>query len=261
MRRTRRDSNLRALFLCVLSVVGTSGCNSEIPIYDFKVAATYPHDEKAYSQGLLYSDGALYESTGRRGTSTVRRVDLETGRVQGSVPLPVSLFGEGLALHDGELFQLTWHAGIVHVFDLETLEVLRQHHYEGEGWGLTSNGEHLIMSDGTDVLQFRDPTTFAEVRRIHVRYDGDRRLPDLNELEYIEGEIWANVWKKDYLVRIDPKDGKVVGWVDLEGLFDTSKLDDDEAVLNGIAWDPAGKRVFVTGKLWPKVFEIELVPR
>ena len=247
------------LLLALLSAV--PACSSEIPapIEGYRVVKSYDHDPRAYCQGLLFHEGKFYESSGQWGLSNVRRADLASGRVELQKDLPTNFFAEGLALHDGELFQLTWKAGIVRVLDLETLEVKRTHRYTGEGWGITSNGEHLITSDGTDAITFRDPATFEAVRTIKVSA-ADTVIPTLNELEWIEGEIWANVWKREYLVRIDPKTGSLTGWVDLRGLFDADSIANPDSVLNGIAYDPKGKRIFVTGKLWPQLFEIEVVP-
>ena len=249
----------RALLLVTL--IAASACGSKgILIQGHRVVATYDHDPRAYCQGLLFADGALYESTGRIGTSSVRRVALATGKVEKRIDLPGSLFGEGLALHGEELFQLTWKAGDVHVFDRKTFKVTRNMHYDGEGWGLTSDGTHLIMSNGSSILSVRDPQTFDEVRRIRVTALG-KSVSDLNELEFVEGEIWANVWQLDHIARIDPKTGNVLGWIDLTGIFDHQSISDTDAVLNGIAYDEKTKRIFVTGKLWPKLFEIEVIDR
>ena len=253
----RKRLALLPLAAVVLGPSWTS-CSSQVPVYDHRVVNTYPHDPGAYSQGLLFHEGRLYESTGRNGTSGIRRVVLETGEVEQKKDLPYTLFGEGLALHEGELFQLTWTSGVANVFDLETFKVLRNHSYLGEGWGLTSTGKHLVMSDGTEILRVLDPETFEEVRRVKVELP---RGQQLNELEWIDGEIWANVWKQDYLARIDLDTGAVTGWVDMAGIFDTSVLPDPEAVLNGIAYDAATGRIFVTGKLWPTLFEIEVTKR
>ena len=231
-----------------------------LPMYDHTVIARFPHDAEAYSQGLLFHGGSLYESTGRYETSSVRKVAVETGEVLMRHDLPSTLFGEGLALHDGRLYQLTWTSGLARVYSLEDLALVEQLNYDGEGWGLTSDGTHLILSDGTDLLRFMDPKTFEEVRRIRVRVD-NQPVEYLNELEWVDGEIWANVWKADYIARIDPGDGKLLGWIDLTGLFDYTSLPDAEAVLNGIAHDPESGRVFVTGKLWPWLFEIRISRR
>jgi glutamine cyclotransferase len=226
----------------------------------YRVVHEYPHDGAAYCQGLVYDDGVLHESTGRRGDSTVRTVELETGKVLRKTDLPAHYFGEGLALVGDRLIQLTWEEGIARIYERATLKAIDQLQYQGEGWGLTFDGTNLVMSDGSATLAFRDPKTFKEVRRVTVRMKG-APLQELNELEMVEGEIWANIWKKDYIVRIDPATGEVVGVVDLSGIFDRHKIDDEDAVLNGIAYDPKGKRLFVTGKLWPKLFEIEVVAK
>ena len=233
---------------------------SGLPMYDHTVVSRFPHDPAAYSQGLLFHDGAIYESTGRYGTSAVRRIAVESGEELLRSDLPTTLFGEGLALHDGRLYQLTWTSGIARVYSVEDLALVDQLNYDGEGWGLTSDGTHLILSDGTDLLRFVDPKTFEEVRRVRVRAE-DQPAQYLNELEWVDGEIWANVWKADFIARIDPESGEVVGWIDMRGLFDYTSLPDPEAVLNGIAYDSASKRIFVTGKLWPWLFEIKISRR
>ena len=241
-------------------VAGLSSCTPRVLGYE--IVETYPHDGTAYTQGLLWHDGRLFESTGRNGFSSLRRVVLETGKVEQKVDLPPRYFGEGLALHGGRLYQLTWRAGECRVYDAATLELQRTFTYEGEGWGIASDGERLIVSDGSDLLSFRDPETFEELRRIRVR-DGDKKLRDINELEYIPkgeyaGELWANVWKSTALARIEPETGKLIGWIDLTGIYDPSGIQDPDAVLNGIAFDPQKERVFVTGKLWPKLFWIKV---
>lgn len=227
-------------------------------VQGFRVVQAYAHDPEAYCQGLVFDDGVLHESTGQYGTSSVRTVELETGRVLRRTELPEHLFGEGLAQVGERLIQLTWKGGVARQYERATLKPFDQFEYEGEGWGLTFDGRHLIMSDGSEMLVFRDPATFKEVRRVRVLAKG-APVFNLNELEMVGDELWANVWKKDHLVRIDPKSGEVLGYVDLKGLFDHSAVPDEDAVLNGIAYDPASKRLFVTGKLWPKLFEIEVV--
>jgi glutamine cyclotransferase len=226
----------------------------------FRVVRAYPHDPEAYTQGLVFDGGLLHESTGQRGHSSVRTVELETGRVVRESKLPSRYFGEGLALVGERLVQLTWQEGLAPIYERATLKAVDQFEYDGEGWGLAFDGKHLVMSDGSDVLVFRDPATFKEVRRVRVRAKG-QPIEMLNELEIVDGEVWANVWKQDYLVRIDPKTGEVLGFVDLAGLFDHGSIPDEDAVLNGIAYDPGAKRLFVTGKLWPKLFEIEVVAK
>jgi len=226
----------------------------------YEVVATYPHDPEAYTQGLIFDDGVLHESTGQRGHSSVRTVELETGKVQMKTDLAPRFFGEGLAQVGDKLIQLTWEEGVARVYDRATLKPLNEFPYEGEGWGLVYDGKYLIHSDGSEVLVFRDPETFKEVRRVRVLSKG-APLMEINELEMVEGELWANVWKKDYIARIDPATGEVLGFVDFTGIFDRHSVQSDDAVLNGIAYDPKSKRLFVTGKLWPKLFEVKVVPK
>lgn len=223
----------------------------------FKVVAVYPHDPNAFTQGLAIENGRLYEGTGQYGASTLRRVDLATGRVEKQRALAPQFFGEGIAILGGLVYQLTWQNGVVVVYDLETFEVQRTMRYTGEGWGLTHDGRQLIMSDGSATIRFRDPATFAVTREIEVRADGVP-VTRLNELEYIDGEIWANIWYDDRIVRIDPDDGRVLGFIDLATLYPQSARS-SEAVLNGIAYDAAADRLFVTGKNWPQLYEIEVV--
>jgi len=224
----------------------------------FRVVHTYPHDPHAYCQGLVFDGGLLHESTGRYGESGVRTVELETGKVLRQQALGAELFGEGLAEVGERLIQLTWKEQVARIYDKATLAPQDQFEYRGEGWGLAFDGEHLIHSDGSDLLVFRDPQTFAEVRRVRVRSQG-KPLTEINELEWVEGEIYANLWKSDLIARIDPATGEVLGYIDLTGIFERRSIPDEDAVLNGIAYDPATKRLFVTGKLWPSLFEIELV--
>jgi glutamine cyclotransferase len=225
----------------------------------FTVVAVYPHDPAAFTQGLAIEAGRLYEGTGQYGASSVRRVDLASGRPEKLRALNPRYFGEGIAILDGLLYQLTWQNGVVVVYDLETFEVERTMQYEGEGWGLTHDGEQLIMSDGSATIRFRDPQTFAVTREIQVHADG-APVPKLNELEYIDGEIWANIWYDDRIARISPQDGEVLGFIDLSALYPQNARS-SEAVLNGIAYDAAAKRLFVTGKNWPQLYEIEVVER
>ncbi len=230
----------------------------EIPIYRYRVVNVYSHDPQAFTQGLEYYNGYLYESTGLEGQSTLRKVELRTGRVLQRHRLLPEIFAEGITIFGNRLYQLTWRNGICFVYDRDTFRADIEFRYSGEGWGLTNDGTHLIMSDGSDTLVFRDPTTFAEVRRVKVRANG-QPVRDLNELEYIEGEIWANIWQTDLIARISPKTGEVIAWIDLSDLL-TEEERKNADVLNGIAYDKQNKRIFVTGKLWPKLFEIELVP-
>jgi glutaminyl-peptide cyclotransferase len=222
----------------------------------FTVVAAYPHDPAAFTQGLAIEAGQLYEGTGQYGASTVRRIDLTSGRPEKQRALGPRYFGEGIAILGGLLYQLTWQNGVVVVYHLETFEVERTMQYDGEGWGLTHDGRQLIMSDGSATIRFRDPQTFSVVREIEVRSDGVP-LSRLNELEYVDGEIWANIWYDDRIARISPTDGKVLGFIDLRTLYPQSARG-SEAVLNGIAYDAAAKRLFVTGKNWPQLYEIKV---
>jgi glutamine cyclotransferase len=228
------------------------------PVFTYRVVYTYPHDAEAFTQGLVYHDGFLYEGTGLLGRSSLRRVDLDTGEVLQSQPLGTDLFGEGIAILGDRLYQLTWHAGIGFVYDWQTFEPLGRWTYDTEGWGLTHDGTYLIMSDGTPVLRYLDPQTLAVVRQVEVR-DENGPVVWLNELEYVNGQIWANVWQTERIARIDPESGAVVSWIDLGGLLAAADLAQPVDVLNGIAYDVEGDRLFVTGKLWPVLFEIEVV--
>lgn len=221
-----------------------------------EVVQSYPHDPLAYTQGLAFDHGVLFEGTGKYRESTLRRVELATGRVLQSVRLSNDAFGEGVAVWGGEVLQLTWRNQYGIVYDKSTLGERRRFRYNGEGWGLTHDGTHLIMSDGSSTLRFLDPKTFRVVRQLLVR-SGGRRVASLNELEYVRGEILANIWYKDYIARISPASGEVLGWIDLDTLVPTGL--DREAVANGIAYDAENDRMFVTGKNWPQLFEIRLV--
>jgi glutamine cyclotransferase len=229
---------------------------SRAPKYGYTVVRSYPHDPKAFTQGLEYFGGFLYEGTGLKGRSGVRKVELETGKVVQEERLHPQYFGEGITISQGRVFQLTWQDKTGFVYDAKTLKFIRNFSYFGEGWGLTHDAAGLIMSDGTSTLRFLELTRFREQRRIRVA-DAGVPIERLNELEHIRGEIWANVWETDYIVRISPKEGRVLGWVNLRGLLGgpAVKLPPD-AVLNGIAYDAQANRIFVTGKLWPRVFEI-----
>jgi glutamine cyclotransferase len=222
----------------------------------FQVVAAYPHDSNAFTQGLAIEAGKLYEGTGQYGASTVRRVDLATGRPEKQRALNQRYFGEGIAILGGSLYQITWQNNVVVVYDLETFEVQRTMQYDGEGWGLTHDGRQLIMSDGSATIRFRDPQTFAVTREIEVRAAGVP-VPKLNELEYIDGEIWSNIWYDDRIARISPETGEVLGFIDLSTLYPQSARN-SEAVLNGIAYDASAKRLFVTGKNWPQLYEIKV---
>lgn len=224
----------------------------------YKVIRQYPHDPQAFTQGLVYDEGIFFESTGLYGQSSLRRVDLETGQVLHQITLDPRYFAEGLVLWDDSLVQLTWKENTGFVYDRDTFELRAIFSYTGEGWGLTHDDTNLIMSDGTHQLRFLDPQTFAEVRRIDV-LDNGLPVNRLNELEYIQGEIYANIWQTDIILRIDPADGTILGKIDLTGLLPREELNAPADVLNGIAYDPASNRLFVTGKLWPNLYEIMLV--
>ena len=229
-------------------------------LYTFEVVNSWPHDKKAFTQGLIFHDGNLLESTGQYGESTLRRVELKSGKVKKKIDVGKQFFAEGLTLLKGKLYQLTWQEHKAFVYDAASFNREKEFYLDGDGWGLTHDGESLILSDGSDQLRFIDPETFKVKRTIKVS-DRGKPIRELNELEYVKGEIFANVWHDDRIARIDPRDGRVVGWIDLKGLLPANQLTDGEAVLNGIAYDEAGDRLFVTGKLWPKLFEIRVVKK
>jgi glutamine cyclotransferase len=224
-----------------------------------QVVERYPHDIGAFTQGLIFTNGKFYESTGRRGASSLRRVDPKTGRVEQITRLPPQLFAEGLTEFDGRLVQLTWQAETGLIYEIESFELTGQFRYEGEGWGLTHDGERLIMSDGTSELRFLDPVSYEVTGSVTVTSQG-QPLANLNELEFIDGEVWANIWYDDRIARIDPVSGIVVGWVDLSALYPAATRS-SEAVVNGIAYDAATDTIYVTGKLWPAIFVIEIEER
>ena len=223
----------------------------------YKVIHTYPHDEQAFTQGLIFVDGQLYESTGLNGHSTLRMDDLETGKVLQHIDVPAQYFAEGLTNWRSNLVQLTWKAHTAFVYDRFSFRLLKILHYDGEGWGLTQDGKNLILSDGSATLRFLNPETFQVVRRINVTDQG-QPVKELNELEYIHGQIYANVWYSNKIARISPQTGKVLGWIDLSNLVSSLGLQNQDAVLNGIAYDAQHDRLFITGKLWPKLFEIKV---
>jgi len=225
--------------------------------WGYKVVASYPHDEAAFTQGLEIVEGQMYESIGGDGTSALRRVDWKTGDVQEETRL--KYFAEGITILGDQLFQLTWKNRVGLIYDLKTLKYLKAFSYTGEGWGLTNDGTHLIMSDGTSTLRYLDPIDFRVVKRLAVKA-GKQKIGLLNELEYVEGEIWSNIWYDERIVRISPIDGSVLGWINLTGLF-PRQPQDRERVLNGIAYDRSTKKLFVTGKNWPELFEIQVVRR
>ena len=232
---------------------------AEILTYSYRVIHSFPHDPTAYTQGLLYDNGFLYESTGQYGQSSLRKVELETGTVVQLHQLDDRFFAEGLALFGNRLLQLTWRANKGFAYRLDSFEPLAEFAYTTEGWGLTYDGELLVMSDGSATLYFRDPFTFAEVSRVAVVAHGSP-VSQLNELEWVAGEVFANIWQTDTIARIDPATGQVSGWIDLTGLLsDEDRRGSNAEVLNGIAYDSEGERLFVTGKWWPKLYQIELI--
>jgi glutamine cyclotransferase len=230
------------------------------PTYAYEVVATYPHDPAAFTQGLQWHEGRLFESTGQVGTSWLREVELESGRVVRQQPLEAPHFGEGMVILGGTLYQITWQSGKAFTYDWTSFKRTGSFSYDGEGWGLTTDGTAVIMSNGTSVLTWRDPKTFAVQKQLTVS-DHGTPVSQLNELEWVKGEIWANLWQSDQIARINPATGEVTGWIDLQGILPALDRTGKEDVLNGIAYDAAGDRIFVTGKLWPKLFEIRIRQR
>lgn len=237
------------------------------PVYGYEIVKSYPHDPQAFTQGLLFHDGFLYESTGEYGESTIRKVEIETGKVLQKIDLPKDNFGEGLTLLNGKLYNITWKDQICRVYNLDDLKLIREFSYTGEGWGLTNDGTNIYMTDSTHVIRVLNPETFKSSKMIAVMRDDGRPMMALNELEFVKGEIWANIWhsekpetlgKANYIARINPETGKIVGWIDLDGLSPEDTRRDTENVLNGIAYDAAGDRIFVTGKNWKKLYEIKI---
>jgi glutaminyl-peptide cyclotransferase len=240
----------------LLVVAAAAQLRAQTPVCSYNVVNTYPHDDDAFTQGLLYDGGELFESTGIYGESSLRRVALVTGTVLQSIDLDPGYFGEGLALWEDRLIQLTYLEHTALLWDASSFAATGSFAYSGQGWGLTHDGRRLIMSDGSSSLRFRDPETFVELGAVSVTDDGSPVI-DLNELEWIRGEVFANIWQTRHIIRIDPNTGEVIAKIDLDGLLDP--WPSDGAVLNGIAWDDDGERLFVTGKWWPNLFEIELV--
>lgn len=240
-----------ALLTCFSSTSSATAADT------YRIIHTYPHDPAAFTQGLIFVDGHLYESTGLNGRSSLRLDDLDTGHTLQEKDVPAAFFAEGLTDWGNTLVQLTWQAHTAFVYDRASFRQLRTFHYEGEGWGLTHDSRYLILSDGTASLRFLDPATFAVARTIKV-LDHGRPIDQLNELEYVHGEIYANVWMTNRIARISPRNGEVLGWIDLAGLLPVIDRSSSDAVLNGIAYDAAHDRLFITGKLWPKLFEIRV---
>jgi glutamine cyclotransferase len=258
--------NVLVFLTCAAALVQQTAAQSKAakapataPVYGYQVIKTYPHDRAAFTQGLQYLDGVFYEGTGLNGESSIRRVEVATGKVLQRQEVPAQYFGEGITVFGNELFELTWQSGVAFVYDKKTFKQTQTYRYVGEGWGLTSDGKRLIFSDGTQFLRFIDPATFKEAGRVTVT-DAGRPIYNLNELEWINGEVWANIWQTDRIARIDPTTGRVNSWLDMRDLLSVMERAGTD-VLNGIAYDEKGSRIFVTGKLWPKVFEIKVGPK
>ena len=261
MRRTRMLMLLGATVLAVLLACYIAGDRpTGLPVYTYSIIATYPHDPEAFTQGLAFAGGYLYEGTGLTGQSSLRQVELETGQAIKDLQLPADLYGEGITILGDRVFQLTWKSHRGFVYDLESFALLGEFSYAGEGWGITHNGSALIMSDGSANLYFIDPETFSLIRQIEV-HDDRGPVSRLNELEYIGGEIYANVWLSDRIARISPETGQVTAWIDLTGLSRQEQgVKDANDVLNGIAYDAVNGRLFVTGKRWQQIYQKELIP-
>ena len=251
------SDNAAAPSLAPVVATPVAAQQSNVKQLDWSIVKAFPHDPTSFTEGLLWHEGALYESTGLEGQSKLRRVDLQSGAPLKNVNLPASLFGEGLALAGERLYQLTWQTKVGFVYDAKTFKPLAKFSYQNEGWGLTFNGADLIQSDGTDVLTWRDPKNFAAKRTVKVTRNG-APLANLNELEWIDGHVWANVWQSDNIVIIEPTSGQVVAQLNLSGILAAADRNGTEDVLNGIAYDAANKRVFITGKNWSKLFWIEV---
>jgi len=228
-----------------------------VPKYGYEIVNSWPHDSNAFTQGLILVDGKLLESTGQEGYSSLRSVELQTGKILRKVDVPDPYFAEGITVLNGKVYQLTWQHQLGFIYDAQTFERAGEFKYHGEGWGITTDGKSLIMSDGSSRLRFLDSSNFAVTKTINV-LDGQTPVTQLNELEYVKGEIYANVWHADRIAVIDPENGRVKAWIDLTGLIPPDALNNEEAVLNGIAYDQANDKLFVTGKLWPLLFEIKV---
>lgn len=254
------------------NIANVNKASTSVPTYTYEIVKTYPHDRKAFTQGLVFHDGLLYESAGEYKESTLRKVDLNTGKVLQKYDLPPEYFAEGMTILGDKIFQITWREHVAFVYDLKDFKLLKEMSYAGDGWGLTNDGTNLIMSDGTHVIRIVNPETFQTIRTIAVFRENGRPLMDLNELEYVKGEIWANVWhsenpetlgKPNHIARIDPANGKLLGWIDLSRISpdDQDDASESENTLNGIAYDAAADRIFVTGKNWKNLFEITVKPK
>ena len=244
--------------------------DSSLPIYTYEIVNKFKHDQNAFTEGLFFYNGFLYESTGREGKSDLRRVELESGKIVQQVKLPTSSFGEGTTILNGKIYQLTWQEGRGFVYEADTLKLLREFNYAGQGWGMTNDGKNIFMTDSTHVIRVVDPETFQTIKTLVVLREDGKPLMQINELEFIKGELWANIWhsedppilgKPNYIVRIDPNNGKILGWIDLDGISPDDVERDSENTLNGIAYDANNDRIFVTGKNWKNLFEIKVKPR
>ena len=251
---------VRANFVRVIALIAAlaSIVSAATPVDGYKVVAKYPHSTQSYTEGFFYLDGLFYEGTGLQGQSALLVTQPKTGKLLQHADLASEYFGEGIVDFGSYIYEWTWTSGICFVYDRVSLQRLKKFNYSGEGWGMTRNADEIITSDGTATLRFRDPQTFEEIRQIVVR-DGVTAIDQLNELEYVKGEIYSNVWHSDRIARISPKDGHVIGWIDLTGILPAGEKVNTEAVLNGIAYDAKRDRLFVTGKQWPTIFEIKLV--
>lgn len=248
--------------------ITTSENTAAVPNYDYEIVKEYKHDSDAFTQGLVFNNGFLYESTGQYGESTLRKVEIDTGKVLQKQDVPKEFFAEGLTILNDKIYQVTWREEKGFIYNLSNLKLASEFRYSGEGWGLTQDGKNLILSDGTHVIRFINPETFETIRTIVVRDENGQPLLKLNELEYIKGEIWANIWhseeigKPNHIARINPENGQLLGWINLEGISpDDTKRDPESNTMNGIAYDEAGDRIFVTGKNWKKLFEIKVKPQ
>ena len=247
-----------ALSTTLFVILTEKPADSKLAYYTYSIVNTYPHDENAFTQGLVYENGSLYESTGLYGRSTLRRVELENGEILQRYTLSDRYFGEGITIFDGKIIQLTWNEHKGFIYDKRSFDLLQEFSYSTEGWGITYDGNRLITSNGSTTLTFLDPETFEKVGQVEVH--DTVSVTQINELEYINGKVYANIWKEEKIAIINPQTGQVEGWIDMSGIQDLENQDVDN-VLNGIAYDAEGNRLFVTGKMWPHLFEIKLIPR
>lgn len=260
----RQNVNVNSAINTNKTANSTGQTTGKIPVYTYEIVNTFKHDSKAFTQGLVFYNGFLYESTGQKGDSTVRKVEINTGRVMQNHDLSDNYFAEGMTILNDRIYQITWQENTAFVYDVNDFKLLKELKYQGEGWGLTNDGTNLIMSDGTHVIRIVDPETFKTTRTLVVLDENGKPLLDINELEYVKGEIWANVWhsekigKPNHIVRIDPNSGKLLGWINLQGISPADVERDSENTLNGIAYDKTGDRIFVTGKKWRNLYEIKL---